>query len=173
MTTFNNLRDAVLTFNERGVLQDIDRDVIMTMMSFKDDKHLLASWEVYQVLHDEDDLLETLQILADVKRREEPNTYGQQALMMSREQPRQATVPGQLMPSSTRTNEMVLADGSRNGVRSTDFAPRSIETSSFERDANADPISLNTRAGFQGGNQRQDGILPAANSRQLQDFEES
>lgn len=85
MASYGNLREAVLSFNERGLLQDIDRDVIMTMLSYKDDKSLLASWEVYQVLHDEEDLLETLQILADVKRREQPETYSEQALMMPRD----------------------------------------------------------------------------------------
>lgn len=38
------------------------------MLSLSNDKHLMAAWEAYSVMHDEEDFADTLQVLCEVKR---------------------------------------------------------------------------------------------------------
>ena len=65
--------------------------------------------------------------------------------MMAREQPRQGAGEAPLLPSARSNEQQRQVVGSRNDGGGGEFAPRSVETSSFERDGAADPISLNTR----------------------------
>lgn len=64
---YKNLKDAINGLFEKGHLQERDRDLIRDL-SLKGDKHLLASWDTYTVMKDEEDLADTLQVLCDVKR---------------------------------------------------------------------------------------------------------
>ena len=66
---YQSLREAINGLFERGFISVQDRDLIK-QLCFKDDKHLMAAWKVYSVLFDEQDLVDTLKVLAEVKRKE-------------------------------------------------------------------------------------------------------
>jgi hypothetical protein len=53
------LKDAINSLLEKGYISPQDKDLIRDL-SFNDDKHLLAAWDTYTVMHDEEDLAETL-----------------------------------------------------------------------------------------------------------------
>ena len=41
---------------------------MLKMLSLSKDKHLMAAWDAYSVMHDEEDFADTLQVLCEVKR---------------------------------------------------------------------------------------------------------
>lgn len=59
---YQNLRDAINGISQKGGISSDDRELIM-MLSFKDDKHLMAAWQAYTVLQDEDDLADSFRTL--------------------------------------------------------------------------------------------------------------
>lgn len=46
------------------------------MLAYNDDKELKAAWEIYSFTNDEDGLIDTLQVLVAVKKRDETDPYG-------------------------------------------------------------------------------------------------
>lgn len=64
---FKNLKDAINGLHKKCYISTTDRDLIREL-SFHDDKHLLAAWDAYTLMHDEEDFADTLQVLCDVKR---------------------------------------------------------------------------------------------------------
>lgn len=64
---FKNLKDAINGLHKKSYISTEDRDLIREL-SFDDDKHLLAAWDAYTLMHDEEDFADTLQVLCDVKR---------------------------------------------------------------------------------------------------------
>lgn len=64
---FKNLKDAINGLHKKSYISTEDRDLIREL-SFHDDKHLLAAWDTYTLMHDEEDFADTLQVLCDVKR---------------------------------------------------------------------------------------------------------
>jgi len=64
---FKNLKDAINGLHKKSYISTEDRDLIREL-SFNDDKHLLAAWDAYTLMHDEEDFADTLQVLCDVKR---------------------------------------------------------------------------------------------------------
>lgn len=64
---YHKLTDAIVGLCEKGQLNSQDRDMLK-MLSLSNDKHLMASWDAYSVMHDENDFADTLQVLCDVKR---------------------------------------------------------------------------------------------------------
>jgi len=45
-----------------------DKELVRDL-SFKDDKHLLAAWDAYRVMLDEEEFVDSVQVLCDVKRK--------------------------------------------------------------------------------------------------------
>lgn len=64
---FKNLKDAINGLHKKSYISTTDRDLVREL-SFHDDKHLLAAWDAYTLMHDEEDFADTLQVLCDVKR---------------------------------------------------------------------------------------------------------
>ena len=64
---FKNLKDAINGLHKKSYISTTDRDLIREL-SVHDDKHLLAAWDAYTLMHDEEDFADTLQVLCDVKR---------------------------------------------------------------------------------------------------------
>lgn len=67
---YTNLNDALTGLCQKGLLSQDERD-LLRKLSLKHDKHFFAAWETYLVMHDEDDFVQTLQVLCDVKRQNE------------------------------------------------------------------------------------------------------
>jgi len=65
--TYKNLKDAINGLSMKGYLSQNDKDLVREL-SLKSDKHLLAAWEAYRVMLDEEEFADTLQVLCDVKR---------------------------------------------------------------------------------------------------------
>lgn len=65
--TYKNLKDAINGLNKNGFLSSDDRDLVRDL-SIKDDKHLMAAWDCYTIMLDEEEFADTLQVLCDVKR---------------------------------------------------------------------------------------------------------
>lgn len=64
---FKNLKDAINGLHQKSYISTADRDLIREL-SFHDDKHLMAAWDTYTLMHDEEDFADTLSVLCDVKR---------------------------------------------------------------------------------------------------------
>ena len=64
---YKNLKDALNGMYQKGFISTEDKNLARDL-NFKDDKHLLAAWDTYVVMNDEEDFANTLQILCDVKR---------------------------------------------------------------------------------------------------------
>jgi hypothetical protein len=64
---FKNLKDAINGLYKKSYITTEDLDLIREL-SLNDDKHLLAAWDAYTLMHDEEDFADTLQVLCDVKR---------------------------------------------------------------------------------------------------------
>ena len=62
---YKNLKEAINGLYEKGYLSQEDRDQVRKL-SFTDDKHLMAAWDTYLVMRDEEDFADTLQVLCDV-----------------------------------------------------------------------------------------------------------
>lgn len=64
---YTKLSDAIGGLYEKGHLKAKDRDMLK-MLSLSNDKHLMAAWDAYAVMHDEEDFADSLQVLCEVKR---------------------------------------------------------------------------------------------------------
>ena len=64
---YKNLKDAINGLSKKGFLTSKDKDLVREL-SLKSDKHLLAAWDAYTVMLDEEDFTDTLQVLCEVKR---------------------------------------------------------------------------------------------------------
>jgi hypothetical protein len=56
---FKTLKDAINGLHKKCYLSAADRDLVREL-SLHDDKHLLAAWDVYTMMHDEEDFADTL-----------------------------------------------------------------------------------------------------------------
>jgi hypothetical protein len=61
------LKQAIDTLLKRGELMKVDADTLKDLLT-KNDKHLNAIWETYQVVKRDDDFLDSLNVLCDVRR---------------------------------------------------------------------------------------------------------
>jgi hypothetical protein len=61
------LKQGIDTLLKRGELMKVDADTLKDLLA-KNDKHLNAIWETYQVVKREDDFLDSLNVLCDVRR---------------------------------------------------------------------------------------------------------
>ena len=73
---FQSLKDAIAAFGEREKLSEQDKNILNAMLAYNDDKELKAAWEIYSFTNDEDGLIDTLQVLVAVKKRDETDPYG-------------------------------------------------------------------------------------------------
>jgi hypothetical protein len=64
--TFKSLADAIMGLFEKGMITAQNK-VILRDLSFSNDEHLMAAWDAYTVLHDENELADTLNILCNVR----------------------------------------------------------------------------------------------------------
>lgn len=56
---YKKLADAIVGLYEKGQLKTQDKDMLK-MLSLSNDKHLMAAWDAYSVMHDEADFADTL-----------------------------------------------------------------------------------------------------------------
>jgi hypothetical protein len=65
---YKTLKDAFNNMFLQGLISSDERDMVREL-SLKDDKHLLAIWESYRQMLDEDEFVDSIQVLCDVKRK--------------------------------------------------------------------------------------------------------
>jgi len=62
------LKDAINGMFEKGYISQEDKDLVRDL-SFKGDKHLQSAWDAYLVMTDEEEFVDSIQVLCDVKRK--------------------------------------------------------------------------------------------------------
>lgn len=63
---YKTLKDAINGFFKKGFISEDDKDA-MNRLSLANDKHLIAAWDTYIVTLDEDELIDSFQVLSEVK----------------------------------------------------------------------------------------------------------
>ena len=64
---FSNLAQLVSYFKDKGHFNDEEYECLTQMMESGSDKHLTSIWNAHQVIRMEDDCLENLKALVDVR----------------------------------------------------------------------------------------------------------
>ena len=61
---YKSLTDAIIGIFEKGMISSDNRDLLREL-SFSNDEGLMAAWDAYTVMHDENELSENLNILCN------------------------------------------------------------------------------------------------------------